>query len=220
MNVLFDLDGTLTDSREGILACIRHALSELGQSSPDDEQLRGCIGPPLTESFGALLVGADAQRIARAIELYRERFTAVGMFENAVYDGVPEALAAIRSAGARLFVATSKPRVFAQRILQHFGLDTHFDAIYGSELDGTRSSKTALIGYVLEDAGLVATATAMIGDRMHDVLGARAHGVLPFGALWGYGSRAELLSAGAVSLCAHPEQILPQLRELSLLSVY
>lgn len=213
-NVLFDLDGTLTDSRVGILACIRHALITLNGVCPDDEQMQTYIGPPLTESFGSLL-GEDPLRVARAIALYRERFTATGMFENAVYPDIPQALAAIRDRGATLFIATSKPRVFAQRIVEHFGLDTWFTNVYGSELDGTRSNKTALLDFVLKDARLNASSTFMIGDRMHDMHGARDNGVTPIGALWGYGSRDELTSAGAAGLCDQPADVLALLLNLS-----
>jgi phosphoglycolate phosphatase len=205
MNILFDLDGTLTDSRAGILACIRYALTNLNVVPPDDSRMQTYIGPPLSESFGALLDG-EAQ-VARAIELYRERFTQKGMFENSVYPGIPEAIASVRDAGARLFVATSKPRVFAERIVEHFDLRQYFEAVYGSELDGTRSSKTDLIQHVLEDAELDARSTLMIGDRMHDMIGARAHAVAPIGVLWGYGSRDELLAAGAEVLCEQPDDL-------------
>lgn len=212
--VLFDLDGTLTDSRDGILACIRHALNALDCACPDDEQMRTYIGPPLTESFGALL-GHDPQRVAQAIAFYRERFTVTGMFENAVYPGIPETLAELRDAGATMYVATSKPRVYAQRIVEHFGLDTCFKAVYGSELDGTRSSKVDLLQHVLEDARLDASSTFMIGDRMHDMHGARAHAVTPLGALWGYGSPDELLTAGAAALCDCPADVPSMIRRMS-----
>lgn len=213
-NVLFDLDGTLTDSREGILASIRHALMALNCACPDDDQMRTYIGPPLTESFGALL-GKDPRRISQAIDLYRERFTATGMFENAVYPDIPQLLTAIRDSGARLFVATSKPRIYAQRIVEHFRLDAWFTTVYGSELDGTRSSKVDLIEHVLADARLNASATFMIGDRMHDMHGAGANGVTPIGVLWGYGSRDELASAGAAALCDQPVGVFPVLMQLS-----
>lgn len=204
MNVLLDLDGTLTDPREGIVACLKHALEALGCCIPADSELEDCIGPPLHASFARLL-GPDMQDcVQEALKLYRQRFAASGMYENAVYPGVREALAGLSSLGASLHLATSKPRVFAERILDHFRLASFFSSIHGSELDGTRSDKAELIAHLLKVEPLHAGDTFMVGDRAHDVIGAKANGVFPVGVLWGYGTREELISAGVGALCERP----------------
>jgi phosphoglycolate phosphatase-like HAD superfamily hydrolase len=146
VNILFDLDGTLTDPREGIVACIKHGLSSLGEPSPPDSDMTRFIGPPLHDTFARLLSG-DRARIEAAIRAYRERFAARGMFENAVYSGIPQVLESLSALGAELFVATSKPQVFAEQILAHFGLTRHFKEVFGSELSGVRSDKGELIGH-------------------------------------------------------------------------
>jgi phosphoglycolate phosphatase len=207
MNVLFDLDGTLTDPREGIVGCFKHALLSLGHKCPADAELARYIGPPLQESFGTLLGSTDPKDIDSAVRLYRRRFASTGMFENSVYPGIHSALTTLRGSGAALFVATSKPRVFAERILVHFGLQEYFCAIHGSELDGRRSHKGDLIAHVLRAESLSPHSTAMVGDRAHDILGAKAHGVFPVGALWGYGSYDELVAAGAQMLCEQPKTL-------------
>ena len=204
MNVLIDLDGTLTDPREGILACRKHALSAIGHSLPADRELERFIGPPLQDNLAALLGSDNAGRVGDAIASYRTRFAATGMYENTVYPGIREALGELRERGAAFYVATSKPGVFAERIIRHFDLDGCFRAIYGSELDGTRSHKTELIAHILHAQSLPRETTVMVGDRAQDIAGATANGVLAIGALWGYGSRDELVAAGAEVLCAEP----------------
>jgi phosphoglycolate phosphatase len=212
MNLLFDLDGTLTDSRPGIVACIRHALERAGVPSPSDQELRRWVGPPLAHSFAQLLgVRQDAACVAQAIASYRERFTTIGMFENSLYDAVHCTLDELADGGARLYLATSKPRIYAERILEHFELTHRFTAIFGSELDGRRSDKAELIAHVLAHAELNPANTLMIGDREHDMLGAVHNNVYPIGALWGYGSVAELRDAGAKRLLSTPAEIPPLL---------
>src|SRR5262244_2643320 len=196
VNVLFDLDGTLTDPREGIVACLKHALLRLGRTCPADSELARFIGPPLQEIFGTLLGSTDSKDIDSAVTLYRQRFSSTGMFENIVYPGIHSALTTLRRSGATLFVATSKPQIFAQRIVEHFGLMDYFRAVYGSELDGTHSNKSDLIAHVLKSESLSPHATAIVG--------AKTHGVFPIGVLWGYGSYDELIAAGATALCAQP----------------
>jgi len=203
MNVLFDLDGTLTDPRRGFIGCIRHALTAMGRRCPPEAELATLIGPPLQRTFAELLAG-DAADVATAVDLYRDRFSRIGMFENAVYPGIEEALQALRATGAALFVATSKPTHYAKRILEHFRLSGYFNAIHGSELDGLRSGKVELIAHVLAAERFSPALTHMVGDREHDMRGAVANGVRAVGALWGYGSRDELVAAGASSLCEHP----------------
>lgn len=207
MNILFDLDGTLTDPREGILTCFKYALDELQVESPADRTLEGMIGPPLRESFTALLGADDEERIDRAISLYRERFSRKGLYENALYPEISEALAQLREMGCSLFVATSKPHVFAQRIIDYFELGEFFRAIHGSELDGSNADKRDLLTHVLRMESLSATGTVMIGDRAQDILAARANGMSSIGVLWGYGSRQELAMAGADVLCEEPQML-------------
>lgn len=207
MNVLLDLDGTLTDSRKGIVACIQHALRSLGYDAPEESALLRYVGPPLQASFRELLPLDDGSDSARAIAAYRERYVAVGMFENSVYAGVPAALELLRDRGARLFLATSKPKVYAERILDHFELSRYFEEIYGSELDGRRADKGDLIAHVLSSSQLHREQTAMVGDRHHDAVGALANGVRAVGVLWGYGSREELSSAGAQMLLEAPSEL-------------
>jgi phosphoglycolate phosphatase len=196
-SLLFDLDGTLTDSRDGIIRCIAHALHELGETVPEPADFERFIGPPLVESFAVLLAAPDDERIARAIALYRERYVRTGLYENRVFPGIPGLLHELSERGLTLFVATSKPSVYATRIAEHFGLDRFFHGIYGPECDGTRNDKAELLAHLLEVEGLVAADTVMIGDRKHDVIGARANGLAAIGVTWGYGSRAELAAAGA-----------------------
>jgi len=207
VNLLFDLDGTLTDPREGIVACIEHALVVLGESVPTPVELEAFIGPPLRDAFRTLMPGSTDERIEAAIAEYRERFVERGMFENTVYDGIPAALQRLSTRGARLYVATSKPRVFAERILEHFGLARYFDAVYGSELDGRLSDKAELIAHALATSTLTACDSVMIGDRRHDVIGALRNGVVAAGVLWGYGSEHELRVAGAQALLSVPSDV-------------
>ena len=207
MNVLIDLDGTLTDPAEGIIASLRHALAAMGHRSPEDRELKRFVGPPLQESFAELLGSGDPATIAAAVGHYRERYSAKGMFENSVYPEIPSALAALQALGASLFVATSKPTVYAERSAERFDLGRYFKAIYGSELDGARSNKTELIAHLLTAEALSAGSTCMVGDRSHDVIAARANGVFPVGVLWGYGSRHELVAAGASALCERPGEL-------------
>lgn len=204
MNVLFDLDGTLTDPRQGVVASLRHALVGLGRSSPSDSDRERYIGPPLHEIFESLLGPADREQIECAVALFRERFSTKGIFENTVYPGIDSALAQLRTLGAVLYVATSKPRIFAERVVEHLEFKGFFRAVYGSEFDGTRSNKADLIAHILDMESLSRSSTFMIGDRAHDVMGARANGIFPIGVLWGYGSRQELISAGAAALCERP----------------
>ena len=205
LNLLFDLDGTLTDPKRGIDACIRHAMQAVGQPLSPETELDWCVGPPLQSSFEKLL--RDSSLVPRAIALYRERFQALGMFENRVYHDIPRVLEALGKQAA-LYVATSKPHVFAQKILEHFYLAQHFKAIYGSDLDGTYADKGELIGHLLQEQGLAAAACVMIGDREQDIRGARKHGVHTVAALWGYGGEEELRRAGAQGFAKEPAQLL------------
>jgi len=207
MNLLFDLDGTLTDPVVGITTCIQHALRQLGREPPERSELTRYIGPPLRATFAELLVTDDQSLVHQAMVWYRERFEAVGMFENEVYPDVPTGLEALVAKGHRLFVATSKPRVFAERIIDHFGLSAYFVAVYGSELDGRNSSKVDLIQCLLKNECLDLADTWMIGDRAQDVRGGRANGIRTIGVLWGYGSQDELRAADADLLVHNMSQV-------------
>ena len=205
-STFFDLDGTLTDPKPGITRCIQYALEHLGFPVPTQDDLVWCIGPPLHASMKKF-VGTD-ELAHRAVELYRERFRDVGLFENEAYAGIEETLAKVAVGGRRLFVATSKPKVYADRIIEHFGLGGLFEHVFGSELDGTRTDKADLLAYALSEAKLDPARAIMIGDRSHDVVGARKNGMKAIGVLYGYGSLAELTDAGADHLCAaHPDLV-------------
>jgi phosphoglycolate phosphatase len=205
--IFFDLDGTLTDPKPGITRSIRYALQKLDHPAiPSEDELTWCIGPPLRASFVRLL-GAETSA-DHAVSLYRERFSDVGLFENAIYDGIDDVLTALGNSGHRLFVATSKPHVFADRIIDHFGLRHHFERVFGSELDGTRVDKGDLLEYALNEAAVDPSRTLMIGDRSHDMVGARNNGMGAIGVLYGYGSKDELIGAGASYVCATPAAIL------------
>ena len=204
--IFFDLDGTLTDPKPGITRSIQYALDKLGQPTiPTEDELTWCIGPPLRASFVKLLGEASADL---AVALYRERFSDIGLYENSVYPGVVDVLAALRQSGHRLFVATSKAHVFADRIIDHFGLREHFELVFGAELDGTRADKSDLLAYALKTAAVESSHAVMIGDRSHDMIGARNNGIRGIGVLYGYGSEQELTAAGASQLCATPKAVL------------
>jgi phosphoglycolate phosphatase len=210
--LLFDLDGTLVDPVEGITRSIQYALAKLDRPVPETDELLWCIGPPLTESFKQLLGTPSPELGARALYHYRQRYNETGKFENRVYPRIPRTLEALRQAGARLLMATAKPTVFAVQIAAHFGLEAHFDAVYGSELNGERAEKTDLIAHVLATERLAPSTTTMVGDRKHDILGAKANGIKAVGVAYGYGGRAELTEAGADMIVERPEE-LPRILE-------
>lgn len=203
--LLLDLDGTLTDPRPGILGCIRFALERVDRAAPPESELLGWIGPPLLRSFEELV--GDRELAQRCLAHYRERFAAVGYAENAVYPGIPGALESLRDDGWRLLLATSKPLVYARRILDHFDLARFIAEAYGAELDGRRSDKGELIAALLAAEGLAPCSCVMVGDRAHDVRGAASNAVPCLGVLYGYGSREELSEAGAVALVAQPTDL-------------
>ncbi|AXS40844.1 HAD family hydrolase [Breoghania sp. L-A4] len=210
--VLFDLDGTLTDPFPGITGSIRYALERMGAPVPEADALRWCIGPPLPGSFALMLGTEDTDTLDRAVGFYRERFSDTGLFENVVYDGIPEMLEDLISDGFSLYLATSKPLVYASRIVTYFGLQRYFAGLYGSELDGTRAEKTALLAHVLDREGIAPQDAVMIGDRKHDLIGARANGVTCIGVTYGYGARAELEAEGPCALADTPEDVGVQVR--------
>lgn len=201
MHVFFDLDGTLTDPKIGITKSVAFALSQRGYPVPDLDDLTWVIGPALIDSFERLVVSDPEQALA----LYRERYTDVGLFENSVYSGIPEALTALTGAGFSASVATAKPHVYARRITTHFGLSRFFAHEFGPELDGTRNDKGELLAYALETTGIKAGDSIMVGDRIHDINAARAVGMRCVGVTWGYGDSAE--SDQADFQCASPQDL-------------
>ncbi|WP_047296438.1 HAD family hydrolase [Pseudomonas lundensis] len=190
-NVLFDLDGTLTDPREGITRSIQYGLSKMGIDEPDLSKLEHFIGPPLLQAFMATY-GFDEARAWEAMGFYRERFAVTGLYENHVFDGVTPLLEELVGQGRQLFIATSKPQVYAREIARHFDFARHFKVIYGSELDGTRTHKVELIRHLLTEQGLDPAQTLMIGDRKHDLIGARENGLDAAAVGYGFGSFEEL----------------------------
>jgi len=207
MHVLMDLDGTLTDPFPGITRCIQHALAALGRPVPPANDLRWCIGPPLPKSFATLLNSQDPSQIDAAMNKYRERFSTVGLFENSVFPGIADALDVLQQQGHDLIVATSKPTLFSVRIIEHFGLKKYFRSVDGSELDGTRGDKTSLIAHILVRDAIPPKKALMVGDREHDIIGARQNHVPGIGVLWGYGSREELEAAGARACVTSPKEL-------------
>jgi phosphoglycolate phosphatase len=206
MAVLFDLDGTLTDPGLGIVRSILYALDRMGVPH-SGEDLDWCVGPPLAGSFATILGTGEPSTITEAIRLYRERFSEIGLYENRIYPGIVESLKRLREEEIPLLVATSKPHVFARRVLDHFDLNPFFDAVYGSEVDGRLAAKGDLIAVLMLAEGLSPGSTLMVGDREHDVFGARQNGIPCLGVTYGYGSDEELEEAGAAALCDRPERL-------------
>lgn len=189
--ILFDLDGTLTDPREGITRSIQYALAKLDIDEPDLARLEHFIGPPLLQAF-MQFYGFDEAKAWQAVNFYRERFKVTGLYENRVFEGVSELLEGLQAQGRTLYIATSKPWEFAREIARHFDFSRHFKVIYGSELDGTRTNKVELIAHLLAEENLDPAQTLMIGDRKHDLIGARSNGLEAVAVGYGFGSREEL----------------------------
>ena len=206
--VLFDLDGTLTDPGLGITNSVAYALKRWNIEVQDRKALYRFIGPPLQDSFQEYY-GFSAEDAMRAVDVYREYFREKGLFENEVYPGVEEMLKALKAQGKTLIVATSKPEVFAIRILKHFQLDGYFTVIAGATMDSSRSRKGDVIAYALKEAGVTDLSKAvMIGDRKHDIIGAKQNGLDSIGVLFGYGDREEMEKAGATYIAPTVEDIL------------
>ena len=203
--LFFDLDGTLIDSAVGIGRCVAHALQKLGEPVPEAAALRRWIGPPLRTSFGPLL--KDAARTERGVELYRERFDAIGWSEHTIYAGIEDAVRALHAAGHRLAVVTAKNQPHAERIVAHLPFGNLFEAVSGATADGRIGEKPELIAAALQRLGVSARDCWMIGDRHMDIDGARHHGMRSVGVLWGFGEVDELQAAGATLLCASPASL-------------
>lgn len=203
--ILFDLDGTLTDSGEGIINCAIVALEHFGLPIPSREEMRVFVGPPLHETF--LKFGVRPDQTDEAIRIYRQRYIPIGKFENTPYSGIRELLESLKAAGHKLFVATSKPETTSVEILEHFDLAKYFDRICGASMDLSRNSKEAVIAYLLEQNGKAGN-MVMVGDTKFDVIGAKAHGIPTIGVSWGYGEVSDMVSAGADHIAHTTEQLL------------
>ncbi|GIH52377.1 phosphoglycolate phosphatase [Microbispora rosea] len=210
---LFDLDGTLTDPETGIVASLRHALSAVGIAEVEHERLRTMIGPPLPE--GLLLLGVPPERLDEAIHAYRERYTD-GMYENEVIEGIPAVLEALVADGWTLAVATSKPAVYAEKILVHFGLDGFFAYVAGATLDGSRRHKADVVRHALDVLGAPPEAAVMIGDRREDVAGAATCRVRSIAVTWGFGEVADFADPGLVAVVDTPERLLDVLSQTAI----
>lgn len=210
-SILFDLDGTITDSGEGIMNCAALALEHFGIPVPSRQALRRFVGPPLDEMF--IEFGVPADKAREAIQVYRSRYLTVGKFENFPYPGAEDCLKALRDQGHRLFIATSKPESLAAEILEKFGLADYFHRICGATFDGTRSTKEQVIAYLLDQAMDVGR-PIMVGDTAYDVIGAAAHGIPCIGVSWGYGPVEEMEAAGAAAIATSFDQLLDQLNAL------
>jgi phosphoglycolate phosphatase len=207
LSVLLDLDGTLIDSQPGILASFRAALRALGHVAEPSLDLSAVIGPPIEDVMRLLLQPYGDDRVVEAVAAYRADYGQNGLYDCLPYSGIAEALAQIRRSDARLYLATSKRRKFALRILEHLNLSLLFDGIYGSEDGGALDHKPELISHIIERHALAPSRCVMVGDRRYDVIGARANKMRALGVLWGYGTRDELEAAGADDLVAEPAHL-------------
>ena len=208
--VFFDLDGTLTDSGEGIINCAILALEHFGLPIPSREEMRVFVGPPLDQTF--IKFGVPADKADEAIRVYRTRYIPIGKFENHPYPGIEQVLQTLKAQGHRLFVATSKPEGMSVEILEKFGLAHYFDKICGATMDGSRSHKADVIAYLLQQAGDLSK-TVMVGDTAFDVIGAAAHGIPTIGVSWGYGEVADMEKAGAVAIANTMEELVDLINE-------
>lgn len=210
-NIIFDLDGTITEPLSGIAGSIQVALKQMGEKVPEKQDLRWAIGPPLLESF-AVLVGEARAR--EALGLYREAYSKDGIFDCTVIPGIPESMQAFRQAGWPIYLATAKLRDYAVRILDHFELAKYFAAVHGSEWDGSRAVKGELLAYLLKTEGLQAQDCVMVGDRKHDAIGAKNNGMPCIGVLWGHGSRQEFAASGMSAVVEHPRELMDAAKRL------
>lgn len=204
-SVLFDLDGTLTDSGEGIINCVIPALKHFGLPVPSREALRVFVGPPLQDSF--IQHGVPADKAEEAVAVYRSRYVPIGMFENTPYPGIRELLEALTANGHKLYIATSKPEGMSREILDHFDLSKYFTMICGASMDFSRNTKEAVIAYLLEQSG-ESENMVMVGDTKFDILGAKHHGIPAIGVSWGYGKVEDMVAAGAETIADTPRQLL------------
>ena len=208
--IFFDLDGTLTDSGEGIINCAAFTLEHFGLPIPSREEMRVFVGPPLDQTFQKF--GVPADKVDEAIRVYRSRYAPIGLFENAPYPGILELLQTLHGHGHRLFVATSKPEDMALKVLEMFQLAPYFEQICGATLDRKRIKKSDVIAYLLQQTGQLDN-TVMVGDTAFDVIGAAAHGIPTIGVAWGYGKVQDMVDAGAVAIAETTEELLQLLEK-------
>lgn len=211
--ILFDLDGTLTDPAPGITNSVIYALEQMGYPVPPRQELLKFIGPPLVYSFQHYS-GMTQEEAVQATAQYRVYFGEKGLLENAVFDGVPQLLERLREQGYRLLIATSKPEIYTNRILEHFDLARYFDAVAGATLDQSRTAKEQVVAYALETYGVDPATAVMVGDREHDIRGGRVNGLRTVGVTFGYGSRQELEESGADAVAENLEQLYNILKEM------
>lgn len=207
--ILFDLDGTLTDSGEGIMNCAKLALEHYGLPIPSEAELRTFVGPPLHDSF--IRFGVPAEEADNAIKIYRSRYIPIGKFENHPYEGIQDTLEKLKALGHTLYVATSKPETMSVEILEHFDMAKYFDIIAGASFDRSRSSKEDVIAYLLDQCGDY-DEKIMVGDTAFDVIGAKAHGIPTVGVAWGYGKVEDMKNAGAVSIAYTMDELFEALK--------
>lgn len=211
-NILFDLDGTLTDPKDGITRCIQFSLEHFDVPIPHADQLTWCIGPPLRESFSKLLNTTDDTVLDQALSRYRKRFSETGMFENVIYPEVAFSLSKIKHAGFKVFLATSKPRIFADQILEYFNLAQFFHAVYGSELNGRFVDKGELVAHIIESENLDPKESLIVGDRVHDIIGGKKNGIMTVSVSYGYGTEEEISSSKPDIIIDTLSELLPFLK--------
>ena len=209
-SILFDLDGTLTDSGEGIINCAEFALKHFGLPIPSRDEMRVFVGPPLRDTFYQF--GVPRDRLDEAVAVYRSRYIPIGKYENHPYPGIKQLLTNLKTNGHRLYIATSKPEGMSIDILNHFGLAEYFDLIAGATLDGSRDEKSQVIAYLLDQIGSLDDAV-MVGDTAFDIIGARKHNIPGIGVSWGYGNVADMKNAGAVAIADSVEELFTLLNQ-------
>lgn len=211
-NLFFDLDGTLADPRDGMTKCLRHALERLGRSVPGPSELLQYIGPSLRWTFPRLLSSDDPELIEAAVCYYRERYSTVGLYEQEVYPGIAALLESLHEDGFTLYVVTSKPQIYAERIIDHFRLAAYFEAVFGPQLNGRFDDKTELVAHVLQACSLTPRRSIMIGDRATDIVAGQANGTRTIAVTYGFGGLDELAPTAPDSICHSPAEIGATLR--------
>lgn len=206
-NILFDLDGTLTDPKEGITKCIQYALKQLGRPPRSESELNNFIGPPIHLRFQELLDSDDNDLINKTINFYRERYSEVGFLENVIYPGIPELLSFLHENSYKLYVVTIKPRIYAEKIVKHFSLSQWLSHVYGPNLDEYPENKTNLIKTLLNDFALVPEESVVVGDRKEDIIAGRLNGTITIGVTYGYGGIDEIVDSGPDYICNSPYEI-------------
>ncbi|MFC1953327.1 HAD hydrolase-like protein [Chloroflexota bacterium] len=207
LNVLFDLDGTLTDPKEGFVNCIQYALRQLGQSSQNEEYIASLIGPPLHSTFVTLLHSDESELIGEAIRLYRQRYSETGIFESEIYPGITELLDLLHRNSYQLWVLTFKPKIWIEKIIKHFSYEQWFSGVFGPTLDERLSDKVELVKSAIAGAKMIPADTVIIGDRKEDIIAGNINGILTVGVTYGYGTREEIIDAEPNYICDSPDDI-------------